>query len=69
MVCSMGGMCEMCWRAYTGVHRKTLQISLSVPLRAVWRQLELEEENLPLHHSWQPYIRMGEMVVRVSVLS
>ena len=59
----------MCWRAYTRVAQKPLQINLGAPLRAVWRQLVLEEENLPPHHSWQPYVRMGEMVVRVSILS
>ena len=59
----------MCWRAYIRVDQKPLQINLSALLRAIWRWLVLEEENLPPHHSWQPYIRMGEMVMRVSILS
>ena len=59
----------MCWRVYTGVDQKPLQTNLRALLRAVWRQLVLEEENLLPHHSWQPYVRMGEMVMRVSILS
>ena len=69
MESSMGGMCKMCWRAYTGVDRKPLQMRRSEPLRAVWRRLVFELENLLPHHSWHPYIRMGMTVVSVRVLS
>ena len=38
-------------------------------LRAVWRWLVFELENLLPHHSWHPYIRMGITVVSVRILS
>ena len=49
--------------------RKPLQMSCSEPLRAVWRQLVFELENLLPHHSWHLYVRMGMTVVSVRVLS
>ena len=49
--------------------QKPLQMSHSEPLRAVWRWLVFELENLIPHHSWHPYVRMGITVVSVRVLS
>ena len=49
--------------------QKPLQMSRSEPLRAVWRWLVFELDNLLPHHSWHPYIRMGMTVVSVRVLS
>ena len=49
--------------------QKPLQMSHNEPLRAVWRQLVFELENLLPHHSWHPYVRIGITVVSVRVLS
>ena len=49
--------------------QKPLQMSRSESLRAVWRRLVFELDNLLPHHSWHPYIRMGMTVVSVRVLS